>query len=90
MLRNIKHLKKLILEFCYDISTKELISTFLKILKVVAPHGRLRHLEFFMGFKEMPVPVDDQKEWTEVFSQICAKLIAFVSMVYDQNYHNCS
>jgi hypothetical protein len=63
MLRDNKHLRKLILAHDLD------IMAVLEILKVVAPHGSLRHLEFGIWYMVV-VPV----EWNEVFSQICAKL----------------
>jgi hypothetical protein len=46
----------------------------LKILKVVAPHGSLRHLELNIG---IIIPMNIQEEWKEVFSQICTRLSYF-------------
>jgi hypothetical protein len=69
MLRSNKHLEKLILDCHYNV---------LEILKVVAPHNSLRHLEFAIGMPGICMSVKYQAEWNEVFSRICAKLTTFV------------
>jgi hypothetical protein len=66
MLRNNKHLEKLTLERC-------LHRDMLEILKVVVPHGTLRHLELNMEI----IDDNDIEEWRDVFSQIFAKLTTF-------------
>jgi hypothetical protein len=77
MLRHNKHLKKIILGRGID------GMGILDILKVVAPHGSLRHLEFVM---EWPVPDKHEEDWKEVFSQICAKL---TSIKYRESKKHC-
>jgi hypothetical protein len=67
MLRDNKHLKKLILKEWRGLEC-------LKILKVVAPHGNLRHLEFHYA---VYFRVEHRDELKEVLSQICAKLTTF-------------
>jgi hypothetical protein len=76
MLRDNKHLIFLILEDVLDVGDDNVNSTsnVLEVFKAVAPHGSLRHLCFVIG---RPLPVADQKEWMDVFSQICAKLTTF-------------
>jgi hypothetical protein len=75
MLRDNKHIEKLIL--------KETIfqnDDILEILKVVAPHGSLRHLDLGLSmFNDLSISENNQEEWEEVFSQICAKLTSFES-----------
>jgi hypothetical protein len=66
MLRDNKKIKKLILTSYEDV---------FKILKVVAPHGSLRHLELLM---DVAFPMqENQEEWKKVFSQICTRLTSF-------------
>jgi hypothetical protein len=48
----------------------------LEILKVVAPHGSLRHL-VLPEHEAFILPLNNQEEWKIVFSQICAKLTTF-------------
>jgi hypothetical protein len=75
MLRDNKHIEKLILGHHLDI---------LEILKIVAPHGSLRHIDFS---SQMPAP-DHPEEWRAVFSQICAKITSVTSIGYGykENY----
>jgi hypothetical protein len=74
MLRDNKHIEKLILGNHLDI---------LEILKTVAPHGSLRHIDFST---QMPAP-DHPEEWKAVFSQICAKITSVTSIGwrYEEN-----
>jgi hypothetical protein len=70
MLRDNKHIEKLTLETCLNV---------LEVLKVVAPHGSLRHLELK---KNLQFHADggirnQDEEWKKVFSQICSKLTSF-------------
>jgi hypothetical protein len=67
MLHDNKHLEKLILDSFY-------LNVF-EILKVVAPHGSLKHLE--VRDIHIPSAVEDREAWIEVFFQICAKLTTF-------------
>jgi hypothetical protein len=69
MLRDNKHLENLILRSYIDLKLWE-------ILKVVAQHGSLRHLELPIYCS---IPVNNQEEWKEVFSQICTRLTYFKS-----------
>jgi hypothetical protein len=69
MLRDNKHLENLILG-------RNSALNVLKILKVVAQHGSLRHLEFELYWT---VPVNNREEWNKVFSQICTRLTSFKS-----------
>jgi hypothetical protein len=69
MLRDNKHLENLILRSYIDLKLWE-------ILKVVAQHGSLRHLELPFIWS---IPVNNQEEWKDVFSQICTRLTSFKS-----------
>jgi hypothetical protein len=64
MLRDNKNIEKVILT-TWNV---------LKILKVVAPHGSLRHLELNIGIM---IPMNNREEWKQVFSQICTRLTSF-------------
>jgi hypothetical protein len=69
MLGDNKHLEHLILG-------RNSSENILKILKVVAQHGTLRHLElefYWIGYH------NNQEEWNKVFSQICTRLTSFKS-----------
>jgi hypothetical protein len=70
MLRDNKHLKKLIFEEWRGLEC-------LEILKVVAPHSNLRHLEFHGDGQTNHGVTDIQEECKEVLSQIYAKLTTF-------------
>jgi hypothetical protein len=62
----------------------------LAILKVVAPHGSLRHLEFCIDMESV-WPVEDQDEWNEAFPQICATLTTLDCYCYveEDNGFDC-
>jgi hypothetical protein len=72
MLRDNKHLENLILES----DTRYSKLNILKILKVVAQHDSLRHLELPIN---VDIPWNNQQEWKKVFSQICTRLTSFKS-----------
>jgi hypothetical protein len=72
MLRENNHIEKLILD-CHFWNV-------LEVLKVVAPHGSLRHLKINNAIR---LPVEDQEDWKEVFSSICEKLTTFSHIIRD-------
>jgi hypothetical protein len=72
MLPGNKHLENLILKSRFHRGDLN----FLTILKAVAQHDSLRHLEisFYVG-----IPISNLDEWKEVFSQIGTRLTSFKS-----------